>query len=61
MDEKIYYPDSQNSKSFKIDKKKYNEMYKESISNPEKFWGKMGNRIDWINPLLLMKGSHYDH
>ena len=27
MDEKIYYPDSQNSKSFKIDKKKYNLEY----------------------------------
>ena len=35
MDEKIYYPDLTNSKSFKIDKNKYKEMYQESISNPE--------------------------
>ena len=61
MDEKIYYPDSQNSKSFKIDKKKYNEMYKESISNPEKFWGKMGNRIDWINPFTKVKNTSFSH
>ena len=61
MDEKIYYPNSQNSKSFKIDKKKYNEMYKESISNPEKFWGKMGNRIDWINPFTKVKNTSFSH
>ena len=61
MDEKIYYPDSQYSKSFKIDKKKYNEMYKESISNPEKFWGKMGNRIDWINPFTKVKNTSFSH
>ena len=29
MDEKIYYPDLTNSKSFKIDKNKYKEMYQE--------------------------------
>ena len=61
MDEKVYYPDSQNSKSFKIDKKKYNEMYKESISNPEKFWGNMGNRIDWINPFTKVKNTSFSH
>ena len=61
MDEKIYYPDSQYSKSFKIDKKKYNEMYKESISNPEEFWGKMGNRIDWINPFTKVKNTSFSH
>ena len=61
MDEKIYYPDSQNSKAFKIDKKKYNEMYKESISNPEKFWGKMGNRIDWINPFTKVKNTSFSN
>ena len=61
MDEKIYYPDLKNSKSFKIDKKKYNEMYEESISNPEKFWGKMGNRIDWINPFTKVKNTSFSN
>ena len=61
MDEKVYYPDAHNSKSFKIDKKKYNEMYKESISNPEKFWGKMGNRIDWITPFSKVKDTSFSH
>jgi len=59
MDEKIYYPDLTNSKSFKIDKNKYKEMYQESISNPEEFWRKMGNRIDWITPFSKVKNTSF--
>ena len=61
MDEKIYYPDLTNSKSFKIDKNKYKEMYQESISNPEEFWRKMGNRIDWITPFTKVKDTSFSH
>ena len=61
MDEKIYYPDLTNSKSFKIDKNKYKEMYQESISNPEEFWRKMGNRIDWISPFSKVKDTSFSH
>ena len=61
MDEKIYYPDLTNSKSFKIDNNKYKEMYQESISNPEEFWRKMGNRIDWITPFSKVKNTSFSH
>ena len=61
MDEKIYYPDLTNSKSFKIDNNKYKEMYQESISNPEEFWRKMGNRIDWITPFSKVKDTSFSH
>ena len=61
MDEKLYYPDLTNSKSFKIDKNKYKEMYQESISNPEEFWRKMGNRIDWITPFSKVKDTSFSH
>ena len=61
MDEKIYYPDLTNPKSFKIDKNKYKEMYQESISNPEEFWRKMGNRIDWITPFSKVKDTSFSH
>ena len=53
MDEKIYYPDSQYSKSFKIDKKKYNEMYKNS-SQILKSFGKRWE-IELIGSILLQK------
>ena len=61
MEEKIYYPDLTNSKSFKIDNNKYKEMYQESISNPEEFWRKMGNRIDWITPFSKVKNTSFSH
>ena len=61
MDKKIYYPNLENSKTFKIDENKYNEMYEESISSPEKFWGRMGNRIDWINPFTKVKNTSFSH
>ena len=31
-----------------INPKKYDEMYKESIDNPEKFWADQANDIDWF-------------
>ena len=60
MDKKIYYPNLENSKTFKIDENKYNEMYEESISSPEKFWGRMGNRIDCTIMCLLI-GMKMEH
>ena len=32
----------------------YEALYQESISNPEKFWAGMGERLDWYNWLLLL-------
>ena len=31
-----------------VDNKKYEEKYKESISNNEEFWNKEGKQIKWI-------------
>ena len=61
MDEKIYYPNSISSHTFNINEKKYNEMYNESISNPDKFWGEMGKRIDWIKPFTKVKNTSFSH
>ncbi len=36
-------------------------MYQESISNPEEFWRKMGNRIDWITPFSKVKDTSFSH
>jgi len=34
-----------------ITESQYNEMYKQSINNPEKFWGEQANEfIDWFSP-----------
>ena len=34
---------------------KYQEMYSESVTNPELFWKKHGNRIDWFKPYSIVK------
>ena len=44
----LYKPSNKIVENAHINKLKYEEMYKESISNPIKFWGEHGKRIDWI-------------
>src|SRR5437764_13045501 len=34
----------------KIDEATYFQMYRESLADPDKFWGEHGGRIDWIKP-----------
>jgi acetyl-CoA synthetase len=42
-----------------INKKKYQEMYKRSVEDPEGFWGEHGKRIDWIKPYTKVKDCSY--
>lgn len=43
-----------------IDEAKYNEMYAQSVNDPEGFWGEHGKRIDWIKPYTKVKSVSYD-
>ena len=43
------------------DAAKYREMYQESITDPEKFWGREGKRLDWITPYTKVKNTSYDY
>ncbi len=47
------------SKSALINKKQYQEMYQQSISNPEKFWGEQAKRIDWMKAFDKVKDCTY--
>lgn len=42
-----------------IDNAKYQEMYAASIADPEAFWAKQGQRIDWIKPYTQIKDVSY--
>ncbi len=42
------------------DKARYQEMYRQSIENPEAFWGEHGKRLDWIRPYTKVKDVSYD-
>lgn len=43
-----------------VDKEQYMAMYKESVENPDAFWGEHGKRLDWIKPYSTVKNTTYD-
>ena len=51
-----YFPVQEHiAKRAKITSAKYEQMYKESISDPVKFWGEHGKRLDWFTPYTQVK------
>ena len=56
----LYKPSNKIVENAHINKLKYEEMYKESISNPIKFWGEHGKRIDWIKSYEKVRDFSYD-
>ncbi|HEY8586806.1 MAG TPA: acetate--CoA ligase [Rhodanobacter sp.] len=38
----------------------YESLYAESIDNPEKFWGRVGQRLDWIKSPTKVKNTSFD-
>jgi len=48
---KIYPPSDSSSKNAHVSSmESYREQYDESISDPEAFWAKTAERLDWIAP-----------
>ncbi|KFE36672.1 acetate--CoA ligase [Thioclava atlantica] len=41
------------------DSAKYRAMYQESITDPDKFWGREGKRLDWITPYTKVKNTDF--
>jgi len=44
-----------------IDKDAYRKLYKKSVEQPDKFWGKEANRIDWIKPFTRVKNTSFEY
>ena len=42
-----------------IDNETYLKWYRDSIKNPDKFWGKHGKRIDWFKPYTKVKNTSF--
>src|SRR6476469_10036505 len=42
-----------------VDKDEYQKLYQNSVDKPDKFWGKEGERIDWIKPYSLVKNTSF--
>jgi acetyl-CoA synthetase len=44
----------------KITEEQYFRLYKESIEDPNGFWGREGKRVDWIKPYTRVMNASYD-
>ena len=42
-----------------VNAQKYLEMYRESIENPDAFWGREGKRLDWMTPYTKVKNTDF--
>ena len=56
----LYKPSNKIVENAHINKSKYEEMYKESVSNPIKFWSEHGKRIDWFKNYEKIRDFSYD-
>ena len=61
MSNNIFPPSEEFTANAIIDKQKYEEMYSESINDPDTFWSKHGLRVDWIKPFTKIKNVSYEH
>ena len=48
------------AKSAWINDEKYQAMYKQSIDDPEIFWGEQGKSLDWIKPYTKVKDVSFN-
>ncbi|MEE9142936.1 MAG: acetate--CoA ligase [Gammaproteobacteria bacterium] len=58
-DEKIYPVPDHVRKSAWVDNDRYIEMYRQSVEDPESFWGEHGKRIDWIRTYESVRDVSY--
>ncbi|WP_332065796.1 acetate--CoA ligase [Bartonella sp. CB189] len=61
MSEKIYSIPENIKKNALIDEETYQQWYQESINNPEKFWAKHGQRIEWFKPYTKVKNASFNN
>ncbi len=55
----IFQPPARVAARAKIDNKKYEEMYAQSINDPDGFWAEQAKRLDWIEPFSKVKNTSF--
>ena len=61
MANQIYPPSADFVANAKINKADYDNMYAQSINNPDHFWSEHGKRVDWIKPYSKIKEVDYSY
>ena len=44
----------------KIREDDYFRLYRESLADPDRFWGEHGKRIDWIKPFTKVRNASFE-
>jgi acetyl-CoA synthetase len=60
-EESVYKVPKDWKKTAFVDKDEYEKLYRKSVDNPDKFWGKAGQRLDWIKPYTSVKNTSYEY
>ena len=61
MSENVYPVPTDVASHALIDNDAYLSMYKQSVEDPEGFWGEHGKRVDWIKPFTIVKNTSFDY
>lgn len=61
MSENVYPVPADVAENALIDNDAYLAMYKQSIEDPDGFWGEHGKRVDWMKPFSKVKNTSYDY
>jgi len=59
-DPQIFPVPTQLAQNAWADEAKYLALYKQSIEDPDGFWGEQGRRIDWIKPYTKVKETNFN-
>jgi acetyl-CoA synthetase len=59
MHENLYPIPKSFSTSALVKQGDYERLYAESVEDPERFWGRIGRRIDWVKEYSLVKDTSY--
>ncbi len=55
----MYWPTAEIEAKAHADRAKYDDMYAQSVNDPDAFWGEHGKRIDWIKPYTKVKNTSF--
>ena len=59
MSGNVYPVPAKLAKTAHIDNATYERMYRQSVTDPEGFWGEHGKRIDWFKPYTKVKNTKF--
>ena len=57
--DEIFAPSDEMAARAHIDAAKYEEMYAQSVADPDAFWAEHGKRIDWMTPYTTISNVNY--